>query len=172
LTVTNSITLSGTTEIDVNESTSTEDQLNCTGSITYGGVLNVANVAGTLAAGDTFQVFNAASYSGSFTSITPAPGPGLAWDPNALATGTLKVISGSVPPKFSGITVSGGNVILRGTNNTGLPGTYHVLTATNVAVPLSNWTVLTSGSFNSNGSFNSTNALGTSARQFYILQVP
>lgn len=172
LTVTNSISLSGTTEIDVNQSTSTEDQLNCTGGITYGGVLNVSNLAGTLAAGDTFQVFNAASYSGSFSSITPAPGPGLAWDATALATGALKVISTAVPPKFSGISISGGNVILRGTNNTGPGGTYHVLTTTNISVPLSNWAVLTNGSFDSNGNFNSTNALGTSARQFYILRVP
>lgn len=172
LTVSNSVTLSGTTEIDVNQSASTEDQLNCAGGITYGGVLNVGNLAGTLAAGDTFQVFNAASYSGAFTSITPEPGPGLAWDPTALATGALKVVTSAVHPKISGITISGGNVILRGTNNTGTPGTYHVLTTTNITVPLANWTVLTNGSFDSNGNFSSTNALGTSARQFYILQVP
>ncbi len=172
LTVTNAITLSGTTEIDVNQSASTQDNLNCTGGITYGGVLNVSNLAGTLAPGQTFKVFNAASYSGSFSSITPAPGPGLAWDPTALATGTLKVISSAVSPKIGRIIISGGNVILSGTNNTGPGGTYHVLTSTNISVPLSNWTVLTNGSFDSNGNFNSTNALGTSARQFYILQVP
>jgi len=45
-----------------------------------------------LAAGDTFKLFNAAAYAGSFALITPGPGSGLIWDVSQLAVnGTLKV---------------------------------------------------------------------------------
>jgi autotransporter-associated beta strand protein len=172
LTVTNSITLSGTNAMDVNKTAGTRDQLNCAGTITYGGTLNVANLAGTLAAGDSFKLFNAATYTGTFTAITPAPGAGLAWDATGLSNGTIKVIAAATPPTIGKITVSGGNVIISGSNSTGSPGTYHILTATNVALPLSSWTVLTNGNFDNSGNFSSTNAVGSSAHQFYILQTP
>lgn len=172
LTVTNAINLSGNTVIEVNKNASTRDQLNCTAAITYGGTLNVTNLSGTLAAGDSFKVFNAGSYSGSFTSITPAPGAGLSWDVTGLTNGTLRVVGSAVLPTISGITVSGGNVVLKGQNNTGAGGTYHILSATNLSVPLANWGVVTNGSFDGSGNFASTNAVGTNSRQFYILQTP
>ncbi|HLX70411.1 MAG TPA: IPT/TIG domain-containing protein [Verrucomicrobiae bacterium] len=75
-------------------------------------------------------------------------------------------------PAIQHITLSGANILLNGTNNSGSSGTYHVLTSTNLQLPRSNWAVLASGSFDSSGNFSSTNALGTNAQQFYILQVP
>ena len=173
LTVANAISLlsASTTIMDVNKNAGTRDQLNCTGTITYGGTLNVANLAGTLAVGDSFKLFNAATYTGTFASVTPAPGPGLAWDTTGLTNGTIKVIATSSAPTISKITISGGNVIISG-NDSGATGGYHVLTTTNIALPLSSWTVLTNGNFDGSGNFSSTNAAGTSPRQFYILQVP
>jgi autotransporter-associated beta strand protein len=171
LTVTNAINLSGTTVLEVNKTAGTYDQLNCTAAITYGGTLNVSNLAGTLAAGDSFKVFNAGSYAGNFTSITPPPGAGLSWDQTALANGTLRVIASAVQPMIGSITVSGGSIIIQGENG-GVGGTYHILTSTNIFLPLSNWTVLTNGSFDGSGNFSLTNALGNNSHQFYILQVP
>ena len=171
LTVTNAINLAGNTVIELNKGASTFDQLNCAAAITYGGTLNVVNLSGNLTAGDSFKVFNAGSYNGSFSSITPAPGAGLAWDTTGLANGTLRVIASAAPPSIGSITVSGGNIIIKGQNN-GVGSTYHILTATNISVPLSNWSVLTSGSFDGSGNFSVTNALGTSSHQYYILQVP
>jgi fibronectin-binding autotransporter adhesin len=172
LTVTNAINLSGTTVVEVNKTSGAFDQLNCAGAITYGGTLNVANLSGTLAAGDNFKVFNAGSYNGSFSSISPAPGAGLAWDPTGLTSGILKVVASAVQPTIGSMTVSGGNIIISGQNNTGMSGPYHILSATNIFVPLSNWVVLTNGNFDGSGNFSSTNALGTNSHQFYILQVP
>jgi len=172
LTVTNAINLSGTTSMELNKTSSTRDQLNCTGTITYGGTLNVNNLSGTLVAGDSFKLFNAGTYTGTFAAITPSPGAGLAWDASSLSSGTLKVISATTPPTIGKITVSGGSVVISGNNNTGAGGTYHLLTTTNVATPLTNWVILTNGNFDGSGNFSTTNALGASARQFYILQVP
>lgn len=170
LSVTNAISLAGTTFVDINGSSF--DQLNCTNGITFGGNLIVSNLGSAFTAGQSFKLFNAGSYSGTFSSITPAPGPGLSWDQSALNTGVIKVIGGAVPPTIGHIIISGGNVILTGTNNSGPGGNYTVLASTNIAVPLSNWTVLTNSTFDNSGNFNSTNALGTNSHQFYILQVP
>lgn len=79
----------------------------------------------------------------------------------------------SVPPTISKISITGGNIIISGTNNSGAGGTFHVLTSTNIALPLTNWTVLTNSSFDDSGLFNTTNAIdSTKPRSFYILQVP
>lgn len=172
LTVTNAITLSSTTSMEVNKTSGTKDQLNCAGTITYGGTLNVTNLAGALAAGDSFKLFNAASYTGTFSLVTPVPGPGLAWDTTGLNIGTIKVVSSAPVPTIGKITLSSGSVILSGNNNTGAGGTYHILTATNIATPLSNWVVLTNGTFDGSGNFSTTNATGNNTRAFYILQVP
>ena len=57
--------------------------------------------------------------------------------------------------------------------NNGAGGTYQVLSSTNLTVPLTNWTVLTNGTFDGSGDFSVTNSVGnTNTRQFYILQVP
>ncbi|HEX4262899.1 MAG TPA: autotransporter-associated beta strand repeat-containing protein [Verrucomicrobiae bacterium] len=172
LAVTNAIHLLSVTAMDVNKNAGTSDQLNCAGTITYGGTLNVSNLAGTLAAGDSFKLFNAGTYNGTFATIAPAPGAGLAWDGSGLTNGTIKVIAVSAGPTIGKITVSGGKIIISGSNNTGSAGTYHILIATNVFQPLSSWTVLTNGTFDGSGNFSSTNAVGTNAHQFYILQVP
>ena len=50
-------------------------------SLTYGGTLVITNASGaTLSAGSTFKLFDAATYSGAFTSSNlPALGAGLSW---------------------------------------------------------------------------------------------
>ena len=173
LTVTNSVVLSGTTRMDLNQTAGTRDQITCA-SITYGGTLSLANLAGTLAAGDSFKLFNASSYSGSFANVTPAtPGPGLAWDLSQLNSGFVDVIAGSSggpvtnnPPQFSG-----GNLILSGSGGPA-NGTYHVLTTTNLTTPLGSWLVLTNGTFDASGNFSSTNPVGTAKQQFFIIKQP
>jgi fibronectin-binding autotransporter adhesin len=179
LTVTNgNITLSGTTYMELDKTAATNDVLSATSAsanVSYGGTLVLTDLSAPLATGDSFRLFKAATYSNSFASIVPAtPGAGLLWDTNQLTNGIIAVISSapSVPPTISHISYSGGNVIITGTNNTGSGGTYHVLESTNIAVALTNWTVLTNGTFDNNGNFSVTNAVGTEARQFYILQVP
>ena len=174
LTASSNVVLSGTTMMDVNKTAATSDQITSSGSFSYGGTLSVANLAGTLAAGDSFKLFSGASYTGAFAAINPVtPGAGLIWDTSSLdGNGTLKIAAGAVSPTISGITVSGGNVVISGTNNTGFGGTYHVLTSTNLTLPIASWTVLTNGTFSGSGNFSTTNMLGGSRQEFYILQVP
>lgn len=92
---------------------------------------------------------------------------------NGIYNATFVFNPPSVPPSITRVSLSAGNVIITGTNNVGPGGTYHVLSSTNAAMPLSNWTTLTSGSFDNNGNFSSTNALNpANSRSFFILQVP
>jgi len=76
-------------------------------------------------------------------------------------------------PQILRVSASDGNFIASGTNN-GVPGgTYHVMTSTNLLLPLTNWTVFTSGSFDSNGNFSFTDAISfTNPGMFYLLRVP
>ncbi len=174
LTVSSAVALSGTTSMELNKTAATSDQIIGSGNISYGGTLSVANLAGTLAAGDSFKLFGGAAYIGTFAAISPAtPGNGLIWDTSSLnSNGMLKIAVGTASPTISDITVSGNNIVLTGTNNAGTGGTYHVLASTNLALPLASWTVLTNGTFSGTGNFSITNAMGGSRQEFYILKVP
>jgi autotransporter-associated beta strand protein len=95
LTVNNSLSLSGVTLMELNAAAGTNDRVSGLTSVTYGGTLSLSNLAGAITAANTFKLFGANSYNGTFAAITPAsPGPGLAWNTNTLATdGTLRVVS-------------------------------------------------------------------------------
>jgi autotransporter-associated beta strand protein len=172
LTINGNLTNSGSILMELNKAAGTNDQIVGVTTLVYGGTLVVTNLAGTLAPGDSFPLFSATTYQGSFSSISPAtPGSGLAWDLTGLTNGTLKVIVGaSTPPHISDIETSGSNVILSGS---GGPhgGTYYVVTSTNVASPLINWTRLATNVFDGSGNFNVTNAM-SGPRQFFRIELP
>jgi fibronectin-binding autotransporter adhesin len=172
LAVTNSVVLSGTTLMDLNQTAGTHDQI-VGASISYGGTLSLNNLAGTLIAGNSFKLFNASSYHGSFAIVTPStPGAGLAWDLSQLNSGFVNVVAASgTGPVVNNPQIIGGNLILSGTGGTN-NGPYHVLTSTNLATPLPSWIILTNGTFDASGNFSSTNAVGTAKQQFYIIKQP
>ena len=111
ISATGAIILNGTTDIKLNGSGTNDIVQSTSGGITYGGTLNLANISGSpLAAGNSFQIFNATSYSGSFANITPAtPGAGRAWDTNQLNNGMVSVVAGASQPVISSAQLSGGN---------------------------------------------------------------
>ena len=63
-------------------------------------------------------------------------------------------------------------IVLSGTG--GAPnGTYYVLTSTNVALPLVNWTRVTTNLFDGTGGFSATNVVDLNVpQQFFLLQLP
>lgn len=177
LTINNTLTLASgsTTSVRVNKTAGTRDQVAGLTSVVYGGTLVVSNLAGTLTTSDSFKIFNASSYSGAFTSVTPAPGAGLAWDTSTLATdGTLRVKTAGPPPqpKINNVAVDSGKLVFSGTNGT--PGAgYSVLSSTNVALAVASWTVDSTGTFDSTGAFRCTNAISPSIpAKFFMLRVP
>jgi autotransporter-associated beta strand protein len=175
LTVSNAITLSGKTIIELDPANGTNDVLKSgVSTITYGGTLSLTNLS-TLTNGASFKIFSATSFLGSFATITPAtPGVGQAWDISALnTTGTIKVKS-TISPKFGSFAVTGGNVVFSGSNGTPF-NQYIVLTSTNLALVGTNWTRIATNTFDLSGNFAITNSLATPpvpGPRFYLLQLP
>lgn len=173
LTVSNQVALSGTLIMQIDPANSTNDMLvSGHSSITYGGTLSLTNLSAP-SAGNSFKLFSASSYSGSFASIAPAsPGPGLAWNTSALGTsGTISVVS-TAPLAFGGTVIVGANVVFSGSGGVA-SSPYYVLASTNVALPLTNWTRIATNSFDGNGNFAFTNSLAPSVPQkFFLLQTP
>ncbi len=175
--VSGNATLEGSTFMDITNNGAKFDVLSAA-SITYGGILVVSNLDGAnpLAANESFQLFNAGSYSGAFANILPAnPGPGLAWDTNSLATsGTLNIVSAPVQsqPHIASVTLSGMNLIFSGTNGTaGVQ--YEVLTSTNLALPLNQWITNATLQFDVSGNFAFTNTVSPGTPQlFFQLKSP
>jgi autotransporter-associated beta strand protein len=93
LTVNNGVTLQGATLMELNKTAGTNDEIVSATTITYGGTLVVANLAGSFAATDSFKLFTASTYLGAFNSISPSyPAVGLLWDSSSLnTTGMLKI---------------------------------------------------------------------------------
>ena len=118
------------------------------------------------AVGDKWKIANWNSTpTNTFTTLNlPALPGGLAWDTSSLySSGVIGIVSNSgpgVPANITGVTVSGGNLVISGINlNGGQNFHYEVLSSTNLTLPLANWTVLVTNSFNTDGTFNYTNAI-------------
>jgi hypothetical protein len=175
LTITNNLILqAGSTnlmEVSRAGGITNNDQVIST-NVTYGGTLTVTGTGGAFVAGDTFRLFVAGSYGGSFNA-TNLP-VGTTWDTSKLGLdGTIKVVSVS-RPQFSSIALTNGSIQLALSGPAG--NNYRIWASTNVAAtPISStWTLLvTNGLFNANGNatFLDTSATNYPTR-FYAISVP
>jgi autotransporter-associated beta strand protein len=142
-------------------------------TIGSGTTLVINNVGNPLAAGDAIQLFTGSGCSGTFGTIIPAsPELGLLWSQSTLDTdGNLRVIA--IPhPAITDIMIEGGNVTLSGTNNGSASTHYVVLSSTNVALPLNQWTPVMTNPFNPDGSFSWTYTIvPAETSRFYRLQL-
>ena len=134
-----------TTMLRINKALQTNDSV-VAGMLTYGGTLTVTNLAGTLAAGNTFQLFDATNYTGNFSATNLPPlGRGLAWNWTP-TNGTLAVVA--TVPVFTAFSSSANGFSLTFSSPARLTGAnYTIYATTNLALPISNWTVITTGVF-------------------------
>lgn len=114
LTITNALTLqaNSTNLMELNAGALTNDLLTGMASVSFGGRLVVTNLGGTFVAGQSFKLFNAASYSGSFTSLSlPALPANLAWTNRLTLDGSLVVVAvvNPVPPNL--VAAMSGNAL-------------------------------------------------------------
>ena len=177
LTVTNSIILGGNVVMEINRAAvpNSDKLVSSLSTITYGGTLTVNNIGGGLQVGDTFTLFSGGGLAGGTFGTLALPNY-YTWDTTQLGVnGTISVTAVLPGPSFSSIdgsNIAGGVVTLNASG--GAPnGSYTVLTSTNAALPVVNWTPVTSGSFDGGGNLT---GLGISVnpaspQQFYLLQV-
>lgn len=175
LTISNNLTLAmgATAWFQIQRSPHTNNCARISGSLTAGGTLNVTNLGGApFAKGDSFTLFNAGSYAGSFASLVLPPLPsGLGWSVSTLNTaGVLTVVT--APPVINSVAAFPGALVFHGSSGT--PGAnFYLLGATNLATPMTNWTRLLTNSFDNNGNFDFTNLLNpNSPPAFFRLQAP
>lgn len=172
LTVSNDLTLSvgSATTVGLDAQSGMSDCVIGLSNVVYAGALSLTNLAGSLTGGQSFQLFRAASSSGTFDSISPAtPGPGLAWSFNP-TNGTLSVLSVE-PPQIKDFAIGAeGSFNLAGSGPNGQG--YRVLAATNVTLPLSNWTTLATGVF-AGGVFHYSDTQSTNhSQRYYRVAMP
>lgn len=176
LTVSNAISLGGTTVMEINAASATTDLLrSINSSVTYGGKLTVTNLGGLLTNGSSFKLFNSGSgsYLSSFaTTQLPGLGSGQSWNNQLGTSGTISVVGNPAPPIISSAVPSGGNLIISGGNGV-TNGTFQVLTSTTVTAPLSSWSVLGAGQFDGNGNFSVQVAIDPATPQrFFSIRMP
>ena len=100
---------------------------------------------------------------GSYTVTLTVSGAG-----GSNADGQTSYIVVSSTPAISTVTKSGGNLVMGGTGNPA--GTqYRILASTNLALPLANWTPVTTNVFLSDGSYSYTNSTGQNAAFFRLV---
>jgi autotransporter-associated beta strand protein len=165
-----------TSRLELNAASITNDVVKRLGPMTYNGNLVVSNTAGTLAAGQTYKLFDAPSYAGNFTSVSlpPLAQPNLYWTNRLSTDGTIAVLSSApaTPPVFTSVSTTDGNLILSGTNGVA-GGNYYVLSSSNITSPMLNWSRVATNQFDANGTFNVTNPVNPAIPQlFYRLQLP
>jgi autotransporter-associated beta strand protein len=167
LTFLHHLTLAGSTTMELNRTNTpaNADKISAN-TLTLGGVLTVTNIGDALQTGDTFTLFHG-TLNGSFTA-TNLPS-NVTWDTSLLGSqGIIKVLSASVQqPYMTKISISGGNVIISGTN--AAPGqTYNVLTSTNLAS--GQWIPISTNTFSSSV-FSITNPVnGNAPQSFYRMK--
>ncbi len=153
----------------------TNDALGGMAWLHCGGQLQLTNIGpGVPTVGDAFKLFYATNYSGMFDSIVPlTPGPGLSWDSSRLYTeGVLGIKLGTVDTRVARVTIEGTNFVAYGVG--GPAGyTFTVVCATNLALPVSAWSVVTTGTFDAAGAFGFTNPITFAVPQkFFTIRIP
>jgi hypothetical protein len=172
LTVNRQLTLAADsiTRMELNAQDLTSDRVAGLSNVVFGGTLVLTNLAGTLLAGQSFQLFQATNASGSFAGFSPStPGPGLGWEFHP-TSGTLSVVS-VAPPQFTTIVAGAdGSYTLSGTGPAG--AAYRIFATTNLVLPLSHWTVAATGTFHG-GVFQFTDTAATNfPHRFYRAMTP
>ena len=175
LTVTNSVTLNGTVWLKLNRAnTPNSDQLvSSLGGITYGGTLVVTNIGSALQIGDTFTLFSGSGLgAGTFGSVVlPSY---YTFDTSNLGVNGTVTVTGTYKPALTKVDFSflaSGYLTFNAVN--GAPnGGFAILTSTNAALPLSQWTSIATGTFDGSGNLsNQYVTVDPSLPQaYYVLQ--
>lgn len=172
--VSGSVTLGGTTRMELDRTSSPNcDQLTSSASINYGGTLVVTNIGSRLHAGDSFTLFSATSgYNATSFSSIVLPNY-YVWNTSQLpGNGSVSVVAVLPPPVIASVNysqVESGILTFNATNGAA-NGSYTLLTSTNVALPLSQWTTAAAGNFNGSGNLTGLNVTNTVGPQrFYTL---
>jgi autotransporter-associated beta strand protein len=160
-----------TMQLQIAHSPLTNSSVNVAATMTCGGTLIVTNIgSAALANGDSFQLYSAAGFTGSFgTLVLPSLATNLFWNTNLLLSAGTLVVATTASPTIGSLELSGTDLVVSGTGGLG-DWTYVVLATTNLAP--ANWMPVATNQFDGSGNFNVTVTNAATASQiFYRLQV-
>ncbi len=167
LTITNDLGLNNGSTLDFQVGAG-GSQVAVAGDLTLAGTLNLSATAGF--GPGTYPLF---TYGGALSVgalvIGTAP-VGYNYTIDSSVVGKVNIIV--TAPRFGPVQSTPGSLVLTGSG--GAPGSsYYLLTTTNLATPLLNWTPLLTNQFDASGNFTVTNVFQPRNRQqFYRLEVP
>ena len=140
------------------------------GNLTLGGTLNIDDSAGFGAGVYTLFTYGG-TLSGSLSIGTAPANYSYSFDTSAPGQVKLLVTSTVTRPQIGPVTLNAGKIIFQGTGGRS-NAPFSILSTTNPALPSSQWGLLSTNQFDSNGNFSITNPVSAnSPRQFYLLQV-
>jgi fibronectin-binding autotransporter adhesin len=142
------------------------DLVAVSGDLTLAGTLNISNAGGFGPGTYTLFTYGGALSVGTLTiGTTPAS---YTYTIDTSVQGQVNLIVSR--PQFGNIKATANGLVISGSGGAS-NATYYLLGSTNLSTPVSNWTRLLTNQFDSNGNFNFTNAGGTNAQSFYLLQL-
>ena len=176
LTVNNTVSLSGTSVMEVSRDSGSaaSDLLTGVTTLNYGGDLIVTNIGITsLRSGDSFNLFDAATINPGFANVNLPPLlPGLTWNNSLNADGTLNITGTVIPPQFTSKVVAGDTLTMSGSGGVA-GGSYYVLTSPDVAAPIGSWTTVSTNVFDGSGNFSvQQTAILDQPQQFFMIAIP
>jgi autotransporter-associated beta strand protein len=172
LTINNELDLSDLTVLQFGLGTNSNNVV-VGGNLFASGIINISDSGGFGPGSYTLFIYDPANTLslGNLTFGAVPAGFNYRLDTNTPGQVTL-IVALPASPQFGNISLIDGNFVLTGTGGSA-NGTYFVLTSTNLALPLSNWTRLFTNEFDGDGNFNFTNVPDPNAPQvFYLLQLP
>lgn len=173
LTVSNDLALPDTAVVNFAVGTS-PSLIAVTGNLSLASTLNMTNAAGFGPGTNTLF-----AYDGTLTGVpvlgaTPA-GSAYLYQLDTTTAGRVNFIVSAPPPPpppvIGKIVASGGDLVISGAGGT-TNGTYYVLTSTNVALPLDQWTPVATNRFDTAGNFVFTNSPASGLQGFFRLSIP
>ena len=176
LTVNGSLGLSNgcTVVMGLNPISGTNNSIGGLAGVVYNGTLQLTNLGGAYAGGQSYRLFSSGVYLGAFNQLVPStPAPGLRWDTNELnIDGVLRIFSTTTPPPLVSVAVAPGNqLVLTATGGIAWDPCY-LLTSTNLTAGPSGWTCIRTNYFDVTGAASVTNAISPAEpARFYQVQV-
>ncbi|MEY4386404.1 MAG: hypothetical protein RLY20_1687 [Verrucomicrobiota bacterium] len=150
--------------------TNASDRLDVGNTLVLNGTLNLTNVAGF--GTGTYTLMNCLGLPGGTLPVIGSVPAGYSYTLNTNTVGQLRLAIGALPlqPQTT-LTVSGGNLTVGGTG--GAAGrTYYILTSTNLTLPLSSWTRLTTNQIDFSGKAQPLAVPAYSVASYYRLNMP
>jgi len=167
LTITNNLGLNNASILQFDVGTNS-DQVAVTGDLTLGGTLNVNAAAGFGPGTYTLFTYGGTLSVGTVTLGTAPASYGYRIDTSVQGAVNLIVTL----PQFGSIKAASNGMVISGSGGPA-SANYYLLSSTNLALPLANWTRVATNQFDANGNFIFTNTLATNTLQkFFRLQLP